>query len=321
MTIHVISVGVSLLDGFLTTPWAYVRQRAELGSLADAIASHTPGMLLARNAGDDSAAASAWLARCLGAEEAPGGAHPREHTELAALTRAVTPAQWPAEVSPELDTFARASGAHHLLSRDVAVLIATDTTAGLTAALWNAVALAADDLTRVRYLAEPGALPAPNPRGGVLIVRVGGLDARNEQDFRTAMRGLGSLGRNLLEHVAETHEPFRFYLSGGFKAAIPYLIGLAEGLRSLPAVGPVDALVLHETTKSGAIRLPLRRMTPDLIRAELSDFDPEGRRQTKPRGAFLEGYAYERDGEHWRLTAFGEGLRVLVGLASEGIGG
>jgi hypothetical protein len=116
-------------------------------------------------------------------------------------------------------------------------------------------------------------------------------------------------------------EPFRFYLSGGFKAAIPYLIGLAEGLRSLDPEREVSAYVLHDTTRSAPIRVPLRRLLPQVIRAHLAGFDPDGTRSDRPSGtaALLEGYAFERDGRRWRLTAFGEGLRALFGPGPEGL--
>jgi hypothetical protein len=134
------------------------------------------------------------------------------------------------------------------------------------------------------------------------------------------MRGLGTLGPSLRYGVARGREPFRCYLSGGFKAAIPYLIGLAEGLRSLPGSGQVDAIVLHEITERDPIQLPLRRMEPGMVRDELSGFDADGLGYREPEG-FLEGYAYERFGSRcWQLTAFGEGLRALFGISPEGLG-
>jgi len=144
------------------------------------------------------------------------------------------------------------------------------------------------------------------------------------------MRGLGALGRALLprcdvkphgEFVTDDNEEFSVYLSGGFKAAIPYLIGLAEGLRSIGGVGPVNAWVLHETTTSGAIQLPLRRMTIEAIRWAVQGYDGDGERKTEPSSDALDGYAYERHGRRWRLTAFGEGLRTLVGPSPESVAG
>jgi hypothetical protein len=322
VTIHVISVGVNLLDRFLAAPWSWPAFNDRHPEVAAAIEQRLhPDRFLAVHAGGGSEGGeglSAWLASCLGTP--PASARNRE--ELAEVAKAVRPELWPPRVSAELDTFARAggSGSSKLSSQDVAVLVATDTPQGLVAALWNAVALAGGRLDRVRYLSAPGQ-PVDAARGCAVVARVPGLDARHERDFVKAMRGFGALGRNLLDRVARNgEEPFRFYLSGGFKAAIPYLIGLAEGLRSVNEAGPVDAWVLHETTASDAIRLPLRRMSATVARQEVSGFDQEGRRRRKPK-LLLDGYAYEQvaDGE-WQLTAFGEGLRVLFGLPPEGLG-
>ncbi|MGJ3558960.1 hypothetical protein ACR6C2_08250 [Streptomyces sp. INA 01156] len=89
------------------------------------------------------------------------------------------PGLWPARISAELDTLKRAPGSWPLRPPtdthpgDIAVLLATDTVEGLTAALWNALALTAGDLSRVEYLQEPDQTPATaRDRIPVLIVRV-----------------------------------------------------------------------------------------------------------------------------------------------------
>ena len=158
------------------------------------------------------------------------------------------------------------------------------------------------------------------------------------------MGGLGQLALRILRvREAQKGEEFRFYLSGGFKAAIPYLIGLAEAVRSIdqtrlrslgvehlmPDDGPfpVQAFVLHETAGHAAppIRLPLRRLIAAAVRQELTGFDERGRRSGRPGSGLLEGYAYEASGrprnEIYELTAFGEGLRALFGVTAERPGG
>jgi hypothetical protein len=165
----------------------------------------------------------------------------------------------------------------------------------------------------------------------VVMARVPGMDAGDEGGFRRAMGGLGTLARDVLRSgELAKGEPFRFYLSGGFKAAIPYLIGLAEGLRSLgqqpgvmSAPHPVTAFVLHETAGKGEppIRLPLRRLIATQVEQELSRFDVSGVRDGVPSPALLDGYAYEVEGKQCTLTAFGEGLRALFGVGPEGSGG
>jgi hypothetical protein len=304
--IYVISVGISI--------WDNLKDRRCLdGETARAVARDKPWDIL----GTDARQASDWLRRAL----AHQGADRNDACRLAEITERITPHCWPARVSAELDTFDRDPNAGRPLpATDIAVLVSSDTAAGLAAGLWNALALVGGDLNRVRYLDDPAARVS-SLLGHALLVRVPGMDTGTERGFRQAMRGLGSLGHSLHEDTQLRKQPFRFYLSGGFKAAIPYLIGLAEGLRSLPDAGEVEAFVLHELTESGPIRLPLRRIAPSLVREELAGFDACGSRTQGSRTSFLEGYAYEKDGSKWRLTPFGEGLRTLFGMHPEGIGG
>ena len=192
-------------------------------------------------------------------------------------------------------------------------------TGGLLAGLWNAAALVNGELGDVRYVADPAQLP-PDPRGKAVFLRVPGLDAGREEGFRRAMRGLGVFGRGLLDSGQLTdEEPFRFYLSGGFKAAIPYLIGLAEGLESLPEAGPVDAYVLHDSgRKYPPIPLPLRRIAPERVQSELKNLSeqPSG---TVPPSKYLDGYAYLSTPDGWVLTPFGTGLKALFKMPPPGI--
>jgi hypothetical protein len=168
-----------------------------------------------------------------------------------------------------------------------------------------------------------------------VLARVAGMDAGSSEGFRQAMGGLGLLARHLFQYgKLGKAEEFRFYLSGGFKAAIPYLIGLAEAVRSVdrrclgelcpqvPAPDelpyPVEAFVLHETARPGepAIRLPLRMLVAPAVRAELACFDEDGIQREELRREFLLGYAYQPEGTgRYKLTAFGTGLRALFGSA------
>jgi hypothetical protein len=317
VTVHFVSVGVSLLDS-LDAP----RQRTSLQpGLIQAIRDRRPQSLIAEQGHKTGNAASKWLTGVT----SPQGSPSRDEGAaglLSGVCADVHPELWPSALSAELDTFARAAGPGHRLRRgDVAVLISSDTVAGLTAGLWNAAALTAADLSRISYLPVPGEPPGAL-RGHAVLVRVPGLDAGDTTGFGEAMEGLGRLGRNLLDaHEISTEESLRFYLSGGFKAAIPYLIGLAEGLWSVDPRRDVSAWVLHDTTRSAAIRLPLRRFIAGTVKEQLEGFT-DGTRPGKPGGPpVLEGYAYEQDpgGKSWRLTPFGKGLRSLFGLGSEGL--
>lgn len=316
MTVHLVSVGITVLE-FLADPHHHLGPAYE--DLAETIQASRAERVIAEQIDPDNQAASRWLAERL---DMPTG----ERGPLAELVRRIQPQRWPAKVSAELETFTRAGASYPLSRNDIAVLLATDTIRGLTAALWNAVALTAGDLAYVRYVATPAEM-LEGFRGCAVVVRVPGLDARTRRGFRIAMGGLGRLGRNLIgsageEGVSNAGESFRFYLSGGFKAAIPYLIGLAEALRSLEGAHPVEAFVLHETTDADPIPFPLRRLPAELVRSELAGFDLEGRHSQEPKSDLLEGYAYEQvGGGGWELTAFGEGLRELFGASPEVTGG
>jgi hypothetical protein len=311
VTVHVLSVGVSL-QGSLCDPRQYIGDNS---ALVAAIEQAKPQHLLADVGADsDGHAASDWLTRALAISDSD----PAE--QLAEMSRKIRPHLWPRNFSAELDTFARDPKATlPVPATDIVLLISSDTPDGLLAGVWNAVALADGDLGRVRFLAEPEQ-QLGHLQGCCVVIRVPGLDAGSESGFRQAMRGLGLLGRNLLDTGGlKDREPFRFYLSGGFKAAIPYLIGLAEGLASIPDAGTVEACVLHETAKEpSTIRLPLRRIAPERVWRELSGLS-ETPVRTEPVSDYLDGYAYEETDGNWQLTAFGVGLKALFGEPPPGL--
>lgn len=303
MTIHLISVGKSILD-FLGDPHGIVDD-----AQADRITAADPGDPFG---GVTAIETDDRIRDCL------TGQDPARADRLTQLSTQVTPSRWPARVSAELSTFATVGQIRTgLPPGDVAVLLTSDTSAGLNAALWNGLALTGGDLDKVRYRPDPGGTTSFAPsRGCAVICRVPGLDAGNSSGFTQAMGYLGSLGRSLLDHVHNDGEEFAFYLSGGFKATIPYLIGLAEGVRSLTRA-PVRAWVLHDTTDT-RIELPLRRLSKPVVNRELTSFNG-GVSTVKPETNQLDGYAYEQVGRGWELTAFGAGLRNLYGLGNETI--
>lgn len=334
MTVHLISVGLSMLD-------ALREPDAKLGDDPDLIAMierYRPHEMLTADLGRGEA--SGWLAGALAAPGEP--AHEAAGADrLREVSAAVRPDKWPRTISAEVETFDRAEDTRFPLSEhDIAVLICSDTPLGLLSGLWNALALSDGVLGRVRYLPEPDA-PLAGIRGRVVLARIRGMDAGSAKGFQQAMDGLGLLARHVFRNgQLQQAEEFRFYLSGGFKAAIPYLIGLAEAVRSvdrrcLRALGaehvmpdqgpyPVRAFVLHETAGPGApsIRLPLRMLIAGAVREELAVFGADGRFRGQLPRDLLCGYAYEAVGaREYELTAFGAGLRVLFGFGPEGFAG
>lgn len=303
MTVHVISVGRSLLDAF--------RRPDLFRDLYPTIRKHKPENVL-DELGSSTAAINARLTAWFG----PDGILPEQQVNLIG---AVEADRWPVDVCAELETFRAVTERRSVADDELVLLLATDTVEGLTSGLWTAVAVAGGAHARIRYVAEPAQItPAP----GVALVRVPHLDASDDRRFGTAMSSLGELGRALLPAANEPSKSFQFHLSGGFKAAIPYLIGLAEGLRSFPSqAARVEAYVLHDTSKR-AIPLPLRRLNPDAVRSELAGFAPDGSRSGLPPTRSMDGYAYTVDPDRRRaqLTPFGAGLRTLMGIAAEPIG-
>lgn len=348
MTVHLISVGLSIRDA-LKDRDTRLRKLGDKPELIAAIGRAEPWNLLVNEAGisdpprdGDRKVADAWMA------EALTGSDPAKTGRLSEVAAAIRPQDWPLDMSAELETFALAARVEKfsLDAGDIAVFICSDTPPGLLAGVWNALGLTRGELFRVRYAGKPGNLPG-DLRGHAVLVRITGMDAGSSAGFGEAMDGLGLLARELfVKGKLRRAEEFRFYLSGGFKAAIPYLIGLAEAVHSvdkqclddihvadlMPKDGlpyPVTAWVLHDTAGTRAsggalippIRLPLRRLIAESVREELTGYDDTTRRRTgKPVTPLLEGYAYEvaPDGRTCELTPFGVGLRALFGMTPEG---
>ncbi|NYJ32861.1 hypothetical protein [Nocardiopsis aegyptia] len=247
----------------------------------------------------------------------------QDRKDLEDLLDRVDPRMWPARASAELSTLAAKNPPNHgpeLPEHDTAILISSDTDKGLRAALFNAVALAGGDLDRVRYLAEPTDR-VRQERGKVVIVRLPGLDTGYPKGFVKAMRGLGSLGRGVDRMLKEDADVAFFHLSGGFKAALPFLLSLGEALRSLRGRSRVRAFALHELSRDLiSIELPLRFLSPELLREEISGAAEDGTLPPKPAGkAPLLGFAYDtgEDGLALKLTPFGHALRELLTLKPE----
>ncbi|MFC7330505.1 hypothetical protein [Marinactinospora rubrisoli] len=235
---------------------------------------------------------------------------------------------WPSSISAELTTLARHADEKSAKlpekvragADDIVVLIASDTPGALRVALWDAIALTDGDLSRVRYLHEPDEV-YEEARGQVLIARLPGMDVGNSQGFRTAMRHLGTLGRHLIDVLAGREQDYVFHLTGGYKAAGFYLLGIAQGMRGLTRVetggqrevGSVRAVVIHESS-DGYIDIPVRRLDPEVVDAELRYAGADGVYvRNPPRPRQLDGYAYQAEHEReWRTTPFGEGLRTLM---------
>lgn len=312
MTIHVVSVGVSLKDFF------------EQGHL-ERVGRAVPG-------GDE--VREYWDKDKLGLvdgvynatdrlDEAFGlssGIEPPARNSLACfkeLAEEVEAKRWSGftGLSAELDTV-RVYNRGMVVDEDLTILLASDTEDGRACAVWTAIALAKGDVDRVLYLGGVGPdtrLVRPE-RGQILVLCVEGLDARHPSEFGRATEVLGYVARLLVGNRSREIHPLLgpreevfFHLSGGYRATVPYLIATAEWLLSLGR--RVQTHVLPEDAES-SVRIPLRRLPVEMIGRELAQFG-ERTAPEVPEGALLEGYAYERVSSGARLTEFGRGMRIL----------
>jgi hypothetical protein len=163
---------------------------------------------------------------------------------------------------------------------DAAVIyVASDTEDGLRAA--TLVALhdtragnGYNSVLRYQQVPDPEPLIVDHT-GRVVVVRVPGLDfssSRKEGD-RT-WRALGDLGRTVARTAQANGWSVVLHLSGGFKAAIPYLLVMAEGIRTrlrmsdsaqTPRGLTVSAVCVHESSIGSdqpyLVALPVRYLS------------------------------------------------------------
>ncbi|RKS07012.1 CRISPR-associated protein Csm6 family [Nocardiopsis sp. Huas11] len=248
-----------------------------------------------------------------------GGTNP-DH-ELSAALQELSLRDWPHTMSAELNSLAAyyRSTSPRLRKEDTAVLITSDTAAGLRASLLNALVMTGGDTERVRYLSDTS-LDVDQARGMVVVLRLTGLATPSGPDeaaplFHNAMRTLGALGRNLYQTAKAEPTRFRFHLSGGFKAALPYLLNLAEAMRTVCGRKVVSAHSLHESAfDQQSLPIPLRSLDLDLRRLREDLVGADGTLPAIPGGdPTLNGFLYEETPQgKVALTPFGTALRELV---------
>lgn len=252
-------------------------------------------------------------------------------SRAAEAVRAGEVAEWPGDASAESGTISACCDEARVRPRDAVVLLLTDTVEGMLSGFWVAAHLLEatnqDAFEDLRFLDDVPTsdvdldAQAFHARGHVLAVRVRDLQMTHPDDARLAMHRLGLVGRLVHRSLAE-HEDVIVHLSGGYKATLPFLLGIAEGLHSLlPGErGPrVRAVVAHEDGRGRTIAVPLRRLDLDAVRRELGGFDANKTR-TRPEPEYLAGYAYDalpgtRGRDRWELTPYGAGLVSLLAVS------
>mgnify|MGYP001298688468 CR=1 FL=1 len=329
ITVHVAPVGISLFDKILT-------KRSTLTE--EAVGDHDLGHDIFTNRervhdlegelSDPQQEADRVSERLV--KETSGEGRAREALEE--LVEVIAPGQWPWTISAELTSLHANRGDHQFSSKnkidETALLIASDTGRGLRAALFNALAMTDGDVDRVDYLPTPDSAFHVEP-GRVSIVRLSGLDAHNpgvdaqtpgldgqhNKRFLGAMRELSAFGPYFKEALRNPESTCRFHLTGGFRVAMPFLLGFAQALRSLYG-GRISAHAQYEFSSSPrSIELPLSSPRTDELKGKLVGAGDDGYFAEAPPGdAVWEGYAYEylEDKGRWRLTPFGMALRELI---------
>jgi hypothetical protein len=179
--------------------------------------------------------------------------------------------------------------------------LASDTDEGLRAAILLALHEASNRSDRVRYVHDVSgeAVPVPEHIGDVAVVRVPGLDFSQSSDgAERTWRALGDLGYAVAAVAQNDNWSVVLHLSGGFKAAIPYLLVMAEGIRTrlraaqLPEPAPqVTAVCIHESSidrdrRPYLVDLPVRYLGWPLHKALR---DPDALNRTELLGQFTSG--------------------------------
>lgn len=249
---------------------------------------------------------------------------PRWQAQLGTTLDGADLTTWRPEVSAETATLDRRGTAvdvNRLLTTPVtgshqrAVVLASDTTHGLAAALLVASRLTADDLSRLRYAATDG--PPPTfPAGTVTVVRVTGLTPDTRDGLTEGAAGLGTALR--CAGIAAAGDDLEVHLTGGYKASLLHLLSMTELLHSAGGA-TVTAWYLHDDTGNPAqthtVRIGLRRFSARYLtrlRQELSDV-AAGRQPSSWEDFTLEDAAWTTVAGRPTLNGFGTGYLALLG--------
>ncbi|MDQ3154098.1 MAG: hypothetical protein M3R63_21050 [Actinomycetota bacterium] len=161
------------------------------------------------------------------------------------------------------------------------VFIATDSDDGLRAATLVATRY---QHTTIRYLHEPLTIgPLLVKLGDVYVCRIPDLDLGVRQPTSTTWRSLGRVGRLVADTAKQTgggEWDVVMHLSGGYKAMIPYLMVLGEGVHSRlrdHELGPrhrpkIRAVAIHDPSSGKdpakpriVIDIPVRAIDSELL--------------------------------------------------------
>ncbi len=216
---------------------------------------------------------------------------------------------------------------------DSVVFLASDSTSGKIAAFWNAGLLLKGDFRTVRRIDSPSsAVQQAFEADTCYIVKVPNLNAQKIADF---VVGLGEFARwlslSLRLNSSADSRTVKLHLSGGFKIALPYFLAMGEWIISeLPeeSAKQVSAHATHIDSEEHYVELPLRRISQHsnrsrvqqelemIIRIADSNNDKV---ELIPPTQSLAGYAYQvidwhsdRQNFAIRITTLGKGYAEFL---------
>ncbi len=303
MTVYVVPCGVSILDGLVPKADKGPRD-AKPGRLVKHAEDLGQGVL----ARPDEEVCSWWA------------------DNAAAYADGARLLKWdPRVLCAETNSLAASSGLGRLHGRlldrgDRVLVLASDTSRGVAAALYVAQHIAGTALSGVTYLTTPeGLTDTPLPLrldpGTLTVARLRGLDPRSQGKFIEAVAGIG----RLLRAAFDIGEEMEVHLTGGFKATLLHTLAMTEVLYSLADDRVRACYVFEDSDDPHATATPIgmRRFDvadTDDMRGELTGIRDKERNKgarTLNKGArTLEGLAWTEKGG---LNAFGYGYLAVLG--------
>lgn len=240
-----------------------------------------------------------------------GGAAPK--ADAAKLPEAA-----PKRLSAETHSLAIRAGLPGISPGDRVVLLASDTSGGVSAAFCVAHYLTGGDCAKLGYTSTPGQVTAPFrlPAGqaAVTVVRVRGL-TRDTTDFSGAVAGIGKA----LRAVWDTDATVEVHLTGGFKATLLHTLAMSEVLHSLAPKRLSAWYVFEDVIDTDSdqpiapVSIGLRAFTGehvDLMRDELTN----ALNHLTTGSRTFEGVGWRRGADGTRqLTDFGYGYLAILG--------
>ena len=307
MTVHIVPVGLSLAD-YLQSP----QVRTDLGVERQVHQRwKEPGLGLSQNVHPNEL-----LSRAFGSDSHK--VSDDDFDKFMALIDEAHIQGWPGNLGMSAEIDAIRARDVELADDDRVILLASDTPEGLANAAWNALVLAEGDQKRVWYRDSlKHARPESGARQQIVIMRVPYLDVTSHEEFPKALQSLTELAKLIQGHgipddeklVRCQGEELAFHITGGYRATVPYLIAIAEWLRSLRS-GTVSARLLPGKADR-TFPMPLRSPQESMVRAELEIFK-KGRCPTSAmNNTALLGYAYDEVEGEYHLNDFGKNMHML----------